>query len=68
MILLSFLKNIRKISKKNRQPRNFDFIFFENSIFQNAVKWPKFNLKSWFAYPQTPHKNLITKTKYVFLI
>ena len=38
----------------------------ENSIFQNAVKWSKFNLKSWFAYPQTPHKNLIKMAKYVF--
>ena len=58
-------KNIREISKKSAA-KNFDYIFFLNYIFQNAVKWSKFNLKSWFAYPQTPHKNLIKMAKSVF--
>ena len=60
MILQIFQKNIRKISKKS------DLIFFWNLIFQNAIKWSKFNLNNWFAYPQTPHKNLNIMEKCVF--
>ena len=53
MIIFSVQKNLREISKNSAAK----IFFFENFIFQNAIKWSNLNLKLVRISLECPRKS-----------